>query len=112
VEELPLTSGRRLISITGSLSQVVARADEVGDAYVRVVLQETARVGLADEVRAAIPDAVEVVLESPDRQRPEESQPRQGLDPVEAFSRYLADREASDPRVETLFAELLDEAQV
>lgn len=112
VEELPLASGRRLMSITGSLGQVVARADEVGDAYVRVVLQETARVGLADEVRAAIPDAVEVVLESPDRHRREESQPRQGLDPVEAFARYLADREASDPRVETLFAELLDEAQV
>jgi hypothetical protein len=32
------------------------------------------------------------------------------LEPVEAFSRYLADRDGSDPRVEALFAELLDEA--
>ena len=112
VEELPLSAGRRLISMTGTLRQVLGRADEVGDAYVRVVLQESARVGLADEVRAAIPTAVEVVLESPDQRRPDDTQPRQGLDPVEAFSRYLADREASDPRVEALFAELLDEAQV
>jgi len=112
VEELPLTSGRRLISIKGSLGQVLTRADEVGDAYVRVILQEAARVGLADEVRAAIPDAVEVVLESPDQRRAQEPQSRQGLDPVEAFNRYLADREATDPRVESLFAELLDEAQV
>lgn len=112
VQELPLSSGRRLVSIRGSLGQVVARADEVGDAYVRVILQETARVGLADEVRAALPNAVEVVLESPDQGRPEESASRQGLDPVEAFARYLTDRDASDPRVETLFAELLDEAQV
>ncbi len=111
VEELPLSSGRRLISVTGSLSQVLDRADELSDAYVRVVLQESARVGLADEVRAAIPDAVEVVLESPDQRRSGDTQPRQGLDPVEAFSRYLADREASDPRVEALFAALLDEAQ-
>lgn len=112
VEELPLSSGRRLISMTGTLSQVLERADHVGDAYVRVVLQESPRVGLADEVRAAIPDAVEVVLESPDHPRSDETQPRQGLDPVEAFSRYLADREAADPTVEALFAELLDEAQV
>ena len=33
----------------------------------RVVLRETARAGLADEVRAAIPNAVEVVLESSGR---------------------------------------------
>ena len=112
VEELPIFAGRRLISIKGSLGQVLARADEVGDAHVRVVLQETARVGLADEVRAAIPDAVEVVLESPEQRRPEETQPRQGLDPVEAFARYLADRDASDPKVEGLFSELLDEVQV
>ncbi|HEX6222003.1 MAG TPA: exonuclease SbcCD subunit D [Acidimicrobiia bacterium] len=112
VEELPLTSGRRLISMTGTLGQVLERADGVGDAYVRVVLQESARVGLADEVRTAILNAVEVVLESPEQRRSDEVQPRQGLDPVDAFSKYLADRDARDPKVESLFAELLDEAQV
>lgn len=109
VEELPLAAGRRLIQITGTLDQVMAAADQVGDAYVRVVLLESARVGLADEVRAALPNAVEVVLENPERQD-RASEPRQGLDPVEAFSRYLADRDATDQRVEALFAELLDEA--
>src|SRR5690606_10504933 len=65
VSELPLQSGRRLLAISGTLEQVLTRADEVGDAYVRVVLHEPARVGLADQVREAIPNAVEVVLESP-----------------------------------------------
>ncbi|HJQ78125.1 MAG TPA: exonuclease SbcCD subunit D [Acidimicrobiia bacterium] len=109
VEELPLRSGRRLVSLTGTLEQVLARADEARDAYVRVILQETARVGLADEVRAAIPDAVEVVLDNPSKPIPAR-EPRQGLEPTEAFARYLADRDSADPRVQKLFAELLDEA--
>lgn len=111
VSELPLQAGRRLVALTGTLDQVLARADEVGDAYVRVILHETARVGLADQVRDAIPSAVEVVLESPGAAR-KSSEARQGLEPLEAFSRYLVDRNAADPRVEALFAELLDEANV
>jgi exonuclease SbcD len=110
VEELPLRSGRRLMSLTGTVGQILARADETRDAYVRVVLQEPARVGLADEVRAAIPDAVEVVLDSP-AVGGQRSERRQTLEPVDAFHRYLADREHVDPEVEALFAALLGEVQ-
>jgi exonuclease SbcD len=108
VEELPLSAGRRLMSIEGTLEQVLARADEAADAYVRVVLHESARVGLADEVRAVIPDTVEIVLKSPDQPR-RKVEKRQGLDPVEAFSKYLDEKNASDTEVEALFTELLDE---
>ena len=72
----PLRSGRRLVSLAGTLEQVLARPAR-WDAYVRVVLHESARVGLADEVRAVIPDAVEVVLESPSA-APEKNGARQG----------------------------------
>jgi exonuclease SbcD len=109
VQELPLFSGRRLISLKGTLAQVLGRAGETGDAYVRVVLSESSRVGLADEVRQAIPNAVEVVLETPIEKR-RSAEPRQGLDPIEAFSRYLADSDSADPHVAALFTELLDEA--
>lgn len=109
VEELPIRSGRRLMELRGSLEQVLARADETGDAYVKVVLDESARVGLADEVRQSIPNTVEVVLDHP-HQPKKQTDRRQGLDPKEAFKRYLGDRDASDPKVEALFAELLDEA--
>jgi exonuclease SbcD len=111
VTELPLQAGRRLMALEGTLEQVLARADETGDAYVRVKLRESSRVGLADEVRAAIPNAVEVVLDNPAAPG-RHDEPRQTLQPVEAFGRYLADRDSADARVEALFADLLDEAQV
>jgi exonuclease SbcD len=109
VEELPLRSGRRLVELAGTLDQVVARADETEGAYVKVILRESARVGLADEVRKVIPDAVEVVLDNP-VERNTTTERRQALDPTEAFARYLADNDSADPKVQALFAELLDEA--
>jgi exonuclease SbcD len=109
VSELPLRSGRRLVSISGTLEQVLSRAGEVGDAYVKVFLNENSRVGLADEVRASIPNAVEVKLDSPNRDKAH-VESRQSLQPVEAFGRFLEDKKARDARVEALFAELLDEA--
>ena len=88
-----------------------ARADELAGAHVKVVLTEKARVGLADEVRAAIPGAVEVVLDDPSPiRRPRES--RRALQPVEAFHRFLEERGSKDEAVESLFAELLSEVEV
>jgi exonuclease SbcD len=110
VTEVPLTSGRRLVTVRGSLEQVLERASELRDAFVKVVLTEQARVGLADEVRAAIPDAVDVVLDSPGRREPKETEPRQRLEPLLAFHRYLQSEGVSDPDVEALYAELLAEA--
>jgi len=113
VVPIPLTSGRRLARLRGSLDEVRAAAAEVGDAYVKVELVEKARVGLADEVRKAVPDVdfVDVVLVAqPAEKRSEPDEPRPAMQPVEAFGRYLADNGAADPNVEALFAELLDEA--
>ena len=108
VEELPLRSGRRLMELTGTLEQVLARADEAEGAYVKVVLQESARVGLADIVRDAIPGAVDVVLRTSETAKPDR-QPRRSLKGTEAFHRYLAHRGVDDAAVEKLFSELLDE---
>jgi DNA repair protein SbcD/Mre11 len=111
VTGIPLTSGRRLVTVRGTLEQVLDRASGVGDAYVKVVLTEMARVGLADEVRAAIPDAVEVILESPNETATTDAEPRPHLAPSEAFHRYLADSGVEDQTVEQLFAELLAEVE-
>lgn len=110
VTTIPLTSGRNLITLRGRLDEVVSRADEVAGALVKVILTEKGRVGLADEVRAAIPDAVDVVLESPEERPRREKDERETLDPTEAFHRYLAEGDQDDPEVESLFAELLEEA--
>lgn len=109
VTAVPLSAGRRLRTIRGTLDEVLALADDVTDAYVKVELVEKARIGLADQVREAIPDVVEVVLEATDPVR-RESEPRQKLKPTEAFHRYLTEKGVEDSRLESLFAELLDEA--
>lgn len=108
VEELPVRSGRRLIELTGTLEQVVARADEAEEAYVKVVLQESARVGLTDQVRDAIPGAVDVILKTTEVARPS-PEPRRSLKRTEAFHRYLTHRGVDDRLLEKLFSELLDE---
>ncbi len=110
VTTIPLTSGRNLRTMRGTLEEVVARAGEAGDAYVKVVLLEQGRVGLADQVRAAIPNAVDVVLESPDDRRRQDVDARKALLPTEAFHRYLTESDQADPEVEALFAELFEEA--
>lgn len=110
VTGVPLTSGRRLVTVQGTLDEVLARADQIGDAYVKVVLTETPRVGLADEVRSALPDAVDVILASPVAAGAW-FEPRQRLDPREAFHRYLEEVGFDGPGVEDLFAELLSEVE-
>lgn len=111
VTAVPLSEGRRLKTIRGTLDEVLARSDDVTNDYVKVVLVEKARVGLSDEVRAAIPEVVEVVLESSEPVR-RESESRQKLKPTEAFHRYLTEKGVEDPLMESLFAELLDEAGI
>jgi len=111
VTSLPLTTGTRLATARGTLQEVLARADDLEGAFVKVELIEKARVGLADEVRAAIPGAVEVIL---DNQSPAKTKAasRQSLAPVDAFHRYLKDKDSDDKEVEALFSELLDEALI
>lgn len=109
VTSIPLTSGRRLVTLRGSLDEVVARGPDVGDSYVKVILTEKGRVGLADEVRSAIPGAVDVVLDVPEETRRRRPDERRTLTPTDAFHRYLVERGHEDHAVEALFAELLDE---
>lgn len=118
VRPVPLTAGRRLRTVRGTVADVVARAGAAGeaglaDAHLRVVLDEAARVGLADEVRAAVPQCVEVVLAARDddgRDRGGEADPdRLRRTPHDLFTTYLDERDAIDERVVRLFDELVDE---
>jgi exonuclease SbcD len=110
VTAVPLTSGRRLVTLRGTVDQVLAQAGEVEGAYVKVELTEKARVGLADTVRMAIPDAVDVTLLRPVMTTARPAESRRAISPTDAFHRYLENNHIGDERVEALFAELLDEA--
>jgi len=109
VKSNDLSGGRRLRTLRGTLAQIEAMADTVGDAYLRIDLEEPARAGLADEVRAVLPEAVEVRLALPSEAARTVPQ-RLGRDPSELFRDYLGVRNVEDPRLTALFDELLVEA--
>ena len=111
VKTVDLVCGRRLQTLRGTLAQVEAMADRVGDAYLRIELDEPARAGLADSVRAVLPGALEVRLASHEPQARREMPRRLGRDPAELFREYLAYRKVEDSRLAALFDELLVEAQ-
>ena len=111
VREQPLTAGRRLRTVRGTLAQVEAAAGEMADDFLRVILEEGARVGLAETVRELLPGAVEIRLD-PGFAATEPVTPRRlGRDPSELFREYLAWRQIDDPPLAELFDELVAASQ-
>ena len=108
VRPVPLAAPRPLRTVRGTLLELATIVGEVGDALLRVVVSEAARPGLADEVRALLPNALEVRVERLDT-APVPAQKRTGRSPHELFDAFLADRQVDDPRLVALFADLLDE---
>jgi exonuclease SbcD len=111
VERVPLSAGRRLRTLTGTVADLAARAGTTGDDFLRIFVAEPARSGLAEEVRELFPDAVDVrVVHEDDAERAAaEASRRAGRTPQELFAEYLADQNVADQRLEALFARLLDE---
>jgi len=109
VEPVPLASGTRLVQVKGTLEQVLSLAPELEDAYVKVLLDEKARAGLNEEIRAAIPGVVDVVIARSDEDRARPRVERAGRAPVELLQTYLDARGVDDPDVVELFRELEEE---
>lgn len=108
VEEVPLTAGRRLLTLRGTFDAVRDRIPEHGDHFLRIELDEPPRHGLADEVRELSPNVVEVRLTrsggTNGRPRPEPN-----ADPVELFDEYLEEKKEGDAgSLKALFRELLE----
>jgi len=111
VETIPMTSGRHLRKLVGTLEQLATIAGTTGDDYLRVIVQEDPRAGLADEVRELFgDDAVDVMIQSQsDTDLGVDVRAHEGKAPRELFAEYLDDRKAADERVLALFDELLEE---
>ena len=116
VDERPLAAGRRLRTLDGTLADVLARAGTTGDEFLRIRLRESPRVGLAEDVRDAFPECVDVQVIRPevaadagastDPSPPE----RTGLEPAALFADYLAQTRGSvDEALLALFTELVEE---
>jgi DNA repair protein SbcD/Mre11 len=110
---VPVTGGRRLKTLRGTLDQVMAEGEQAGDAYLRVVLAESARAGLGDLVREKLPNALEVTLDDAHRPQPgsrtSSGPPRAGRSPLDLFGDYLTEQNVDDQRIPAMFRTLLDE---
>ncbi len=71
VHNIPLTSGKQLLDVQGTLDELQARAESLRGAYLRVTLNVPAPApGLANRVKEILPDALEVRLQYPRLEQP------------------------------------------
>jgi exonuclease SbcD len=114
VDAVQLSGGRPLRTISGTLDDVRAIAEEdaadSNPAWLRVRLDEARRADLADDVRNLLGDrVVDVQIVRPDEEAVSRPERRTGRDPVELFSDYLGELGVEDERVHALFVELLED---
>jgi exonuclease SbcD len=108
---VPLSSGRRLRDLRGTLDEVLASAEGVEDDYVRVFLSvEGPTPGLADRVREAIPGALDVHLEYERAEAEPSAEPVSAMSPREQFVAYYRAQHGADPAEDLLgaFDEVLE----
>lgn len=113
VTKAPLSSGRGLRTISGTLAALREERDDVEGHWLRVRVDEPRRPDLADDVRALLGDGVvdvEVIHESD--AAPVVQERRLGRDPLIAFGEYLEELGIDDQRLTNMFVELLEDDEV
>ncbi|MFI7544275.1 exonuclease SbcCD subunit D [Actinoplanes sp. NPDC049599] len=109
VRDVPVTSARMLRTVRGSLDQLATV--NLPEAWLRVFVRETPRVGLREDVQELLPNALEVRIDPdmvPDRAGERMAQ-RAGRSPRQLFGDYLDSRGTAEEGVRELFDELYDE---
>ena len=112
VTDVPVTSGRRLRTVRGTLPELEARAASFGHDYLRVWLREPARAGLRDDTAAVLPNALEVRIDPEFAAPSRPGRPDAAIvsrSPDQLFADYCAEQQVQDARVAALFARLHDE---
>ena len=113
VREIPLTAGRSLRDVAGTMDELAAMKDEVGDAWLRVTLRcARPQSSLAAAVRELLPGTIDVHIDYPREDAPERVRIRT-MNAREQFERFLTERHgtAPDPADLDLFDELLHAAE-
>lgn len=112
VTDLPLTAGRRLRTVEGTVADLTADPERYGDDFLRVVVTQPAHAGLKETILEALPNALEVRIH-PDHAATAAAaslavdQARRT--PAELFADFCAERQFADPQVAALFDEISDE---
>jgi exonuclease SbcD len=112
VTDIPIRSGQRLRTVSGTVEQLLTKAIEFGDDYLRVWVNEPTRAGLRDQIADALPNALEI------RIHPDFATATSGRKvtvdhasrtPGQLFADYCAAEDVADARVATLFGQLHDQ---
>jgi exonuclease SbcD len=109
VRDVPVTSAKTLRTVRGTLEQLATV--NLPDAWLRVFIRETPRVGLREDVQELLPNALEVRIDPdmvPDPRAAQMAQ-RQGRSPRQLFGDYLDSRGNAEDDVRELFDQLYDE---
>jgi exonuclease SbcD len=102
--EIPITSGRRLTDVSGTLDELEALAPRVGDAYLRATVKVDHPIpGIADRVREILPNVLDVRLDY-EREEAELRPTLRGMEPSEQFVAYYRDHHGAEPTEELLRA--------
>jgi len=113
VTDIPVTAGRRLRTVRGTVAELEAEADTFGEDYLRVWVREAARAGLREAVASVLPNALEVRID-PEFAAPVKGGRTEAADavsrtPGQLFADYCASVAVADAKVATLFSELHEE---
>lgn len=110
ISTVALRAGRRLRTLDGTVAELEQQRPTVGDEWLRLRVNEPARVGLADELRSWFPNCVEVAVASPasSSERPGDRIEVTAA-PRELFAAYLERIDETDPQLVGLFDELIEE---
>jgi len=113
VESIPVTRGKSLVRFRGTLQELRARADEFTEAYVHAsIATEGPDPGLADQVRAVLPNALQIHADY-ERARDEPSS-LEGRTLTELYRDYRRRARGADPSEELAraFESLLEDVGV
>ena len=115
LESAPLSAGRRLREVSGTLAELRRLAPEAGPDFLRVgVKAEGPTPGLADEVRGVLPNALEVTVDYPREQSAVDaaSASHRTLEPAELFARFYQAKNGALPGedLRKLFEDVYQEA--
>ena len=110
---IPITAGRRLTDLSGTLDELTAMAERVGDAYLRATVKVDHPVpGIADRVREILPNVLDVRLDY-EREEGGARPSLRGMQPSEQFVAYYRDHHGTEPAEELLgaFARVYEEVR-
>lgn len=104
LETIPLSSGKKLRDITGTLPELTTIAGSLGYDFLRVTVKTDQRIpGIADQIRDLFPNALHVTQEYPHSSEPPPESSGNRL-PADIFSEFHLQTRGSTPTEELIAA--------